>query len=411
MQHFQALKDQRVAKAAAINAMLRPDAYSESLGRAIDPALDEIKLLDSQIARTERMMEFDARLESRSGSYSDNCVEFGLPAHDKAVRRAFANALRYGAENLPAAERKFLRVADIQNVAEGTGAGGGFMVPTVIQRQLVQRLKAFGGMRKVSQVITTNSGVPISWATLDDTSNIGELVAENVVASNSDLVFGNVTFNGFKFSSKIVPVSVEILRDVFVDIERIIVDTLAARIGKAQNSFFTGGNGTGAPLGVVNSAELGIQLPTGNTTSLTENGIVDLYHSLDRVYREKPTCAWMMHDLTFKEIKKLKDANSRPLWIGPGEDGIFAPDNQFGSMFDKPIIINNDMPLMAANAKSVLFGDFSNYLIRDVDDATVFRFTDSPYASHGQVGFLAWIRGDGRLLIPAAIKYLQNSAS
>jgi HK97 family phage major capsid protein len=70
------------------------------------------------------------------------------------------------------------------------------------------------------------------------------------------------------------------------------------------------------------------------------------------------------------------------------------------------------MPAMAANAKSILFGDFKNYLIRDVMDLTLFRMTDSAFTLNGQVGFVAFQRSGGKLVSAGQpIKYYQNSAT
>jgi HK97 family phage major capsid protein len=70
------------------------------------------------------------------------------------------------------------------------------------------------------------------------------------------------------------------------------------------------------------------------------------------------------------------------------------------------------MATMAASAKTVLFGDLSQYMIRDVMEVTLFRFEDSPYIKLGQIGFLAWARNDGKLITGGTpVKYLQQSAS
>ena len=49
-------------------------------------------------------------------------------------------------------------------------------------------------------------------------------------------------------------------------------------------------------------------------------------------------------------------------------------------------VINQSVPAMAATAKSVLFGDFSKYVIRDAMGITMYRFADSAFAQKGQVG-------------------------
>jgi HK97 family phage major capsid protein len=66
----------------------------------------------------------------------------------------------------------------------------------------------------------------------------------------------------------------------------------------------------------------------------------------------------------------------------------------------------------AANAKSLLCGDFSKFLIRDVMDVTLFRMTDSAYTLKGQVGFVAFCRSGANMVdVGGAIKYYQNSAT
>lgn len=81
------------------------------------------------------------------------------------------------------------------------------------------------------------------------------------------------------------------------------------------------------------------------------------------------------------------------------------------SLLGYGITINQDVATMAASAKSILFGDFSKYIIRDVMSATLFRFTDSAYAKLGQVGFLMWARSGGNLVDTGAVKYYANSAT
>jgi HK97 family phage major capsid protein len=77
-----------------------------------------------------------------------------------------------------------------------------------------------------------------------------------------------------------------------------------------------------------------------------------------------------------------------------------------------PIIVNQDVATMAASAKSILYGDFSYYTIRDAMDVEMFRFTDSAYTKLGQVGFLAWMRSGGNLIdVGGAVKSFVNAAS
>jgi HK97 family phage major capsid protein len=116
----------------------------------------------------------------------------------------------------------------------------------------------------------------------------------------------------------------------------------------------------------------------------------------------------MLESFNMKVIRKLKDSNSRPIFI-PGYDGLGGPMPD--SILGYGVTINQDVASMAPSAKSILFGEMAKYYVRDVMQAQLFRFTDSAYTKLGQVGFLMWSRAGGNLLDSAAVKYYQNSAT
>ena len=175
---------------------------------------------------------------------------------------------------------------------------------------------------------------------------------------------------------------------------------------------------------------------TGQTLTIIYDDLVDLVHSVDPSYRDALTCAFMTNDSLLKVLRKLKDTAGRPIWtpsydggirVGQGPtvtpEGMNASDTTQGGyenqttpkIFDYllgfPVWVNNDLAVPAANAKSMIFGDLSQYQIRDAMDVTMFRFEDSAYAKLGQVGFLAWMRSGGNLLDVNAVRYYQHSAT
>lgn len=426
MKSLQALRENRAAKAKEARNLLDTETtvYTKEVEAKVDVLYAEIDSLDNQIQRIEKAIVLSDDTDARAADLHDSQGISKDEAAFKisAARKAFVKALRLGDAGLTPEERNLVSAGSaanrgrVQNVAEGTNTAGGFLVPTVIMPSLLIKLKYFGGMRSVANILATSNGYPIAWGTMDDTVNTGEIIAENVVATTSDLVFGQVTINAYKFSSKIIPVSLEILQDAAVDVETIVMNAIAMRIGRAQNTFFTTGTGTAQPQGVVTGSALGVTTAVNN--AITYDNVIDTFHSVDVAYRASPNCAWMMNDLTYAVLKKLKDSQGRPIWLPTTESGFnlpagavqSMPGQQNGTIEGRQIVINNDMAVIATVAKVVLFGDFSKYLIRDVMDTLILRFTDSAYASKGQVGFLAWARADGRVIDftpTAAIKYLQ----
>lgn len=365
-----------------------------------DGLMEQVSNLDDQIKRTELAMSMDA-----DRALADAGVREGGPAAASVRSRAFATLLRSGEQALSAEERR----AIANTMSTTTGSEGGFTVQTDVATALVEALKAYGGMREVAQVIRTADGNPLNYPTTDGTAEVGEIVAENGSATDADPVFGTVSLNPFKYSSKVITVPIELLQDSSVDIEALVMRRLAERIGRITNAHFTTGTGTGQPRGVATAATVGKAGTTGQTLTVTYDDLVDLQHSVNRAYRGN--ARWMMADTSLRVIRKLKDLEGRPIFVPGYEVGNPAgdPDRLLGA----PIVINDDVAAMAANAKSILFGDFNYYLIRDVLDLTILRFTDSAYAKKGQVGFLGWHRSGGNFIDASggAVKAYQNSAT
>ncbi len=289
------------------------------------------------------------------------------------------------------------------------GSEGGYTVQKDVARIIVDALKATGGMRDVATVLTTDMGNPIDYPTSDGTSEEGELLGENADAADADASFGVVPLVTYKYSSKGVAVPIELLQDSAVDIEAFVRNRLVTRIARITNKHFTVGDGSNKPKGIVTAAGAGKVGASGQTATVTYDDLVDLQHWVNRAYRERGA-AFMMADSSVKVIRKLKDSEGRPIFVPGYESDVpgGVPDTLLGNR----LVINDDVAAMAANAKSIVYGDFSPYIIRDVMAFTLFRMTDSAYAKKGQVGFLMLSRHAGNFTdVGGAVKYYQNSAS
>lgn len=405
MQNLYALRERHASLAKELRALVEnkdADWTADSQAK-YEQGLSELDDIKAQIDRINSLNEriADDAMASKVGEAAgrrggDNAAS---SAHDM-----FAKWLRGGDNALSASEWRQIR----NTMSTTTGSEGGFAVQSEVAQQLVDALKAFGGVREVATVINTEMGNPMSFPTSDGTSETGELIAENTTATAADPTFGTAAVNAYKFSSKIVAVPFELLQDAQVDIEAFVRNRLVERIGRITNSYFTTGTGTGQPRGLVTGSSAGKTGTTGQTTTVIADDLIDLIHSVDPAYRRNDNCGFMMADGTLGAIRKLKDTQNRPIFI-PGYDGLGGamPDSILGY----GVTINQDMAAMAASAKSILFGDFSKYIVRDVMQATLFRFSDSAYVKLGQIGFLMWARAGGNLVDTAAVKHYANSAT
>lgn len=330
---------------------------------------------------------------------------------DRKHRTAFRDYLRNGLNDMKAENRAVLQ--EFRDMGVGTGNLGGFFVPQGFVYDIEMALKYFGNMLGVSTILETATGNPLPYPTDNDTTNTGELVGEGVQVTNADVSIGHIVFGAFKFSTKLVKVSLELLQDSAFDMEAYLKQKFAIRLGRILNTKFTVGVGTTEPFGIITAATAG---PTavgssGNTggsetggTSIGYIDLVELEHSVDPLYRRG--AKFMMHDNTLRKIKEVLDKYGRPIWV-PGVASN-APDTILGYEYS----INNDMATIALNAKTVAFGPLDKYLIRRVKELAVLRLVER-FADYGQVAFIGFARYDGNLLDAGThpVKYLVQAAA
>ena len=313
--------------------------------------------------------------------------------------QAVALYLRHG--NNVTAEQA---IAIKNTMSTTTTTEGGFTVPSQVASMVVDRLRAFGGMRGVAEVLTTETGQAMNWPTSDGTSEVGRIVAQNANAPQQSLTFGTVGLNVFSYTSDRVALPMELVQDSAIDIIQFVVNRLADRIGRIQNTHFTVGAGTTLPDGIVPRSSVGVTGATGNTLNVTYGALVDLKHSVNRAYRSN--AKFMCNDLSVAVLSKIVDGQGRPMWQPAITVG--APDTLLGH----EVVTNDDVAPMAANARSIVFGDLSKYIIRDVANTTVIkRFDDSAFALNNQVGFCGWQRSGGNLVDVNAVRCYVNSAT
>lgn len=374
-----------------------------------DRMIAEVDRLFDEITREERQLELEAEMAQKEArnvlAQSPEQREDVARIASEEYRSAFNKWMKFGVGQLNSEERQMI-MAEQRALAIGTNSAGGYTVPQGFYDKLMQAQKFYGGMRQANTTkLTTTMGNPLPIATNDDTGNMGAILAENAAAGTAtDPVFGQKLLQAWKYTSKTVLVSLELLQDSAFDLETWMTQRLGERIGRIVNNHFTLGTGSSQPTGVVTAATAGKTGLTGQTTSIIYDDLIDLIHSVDIAYRQN--AQFMMHDSSLKAIKKLKDSQGRPLWL-PGL-AMKEPDTINGF----PYIVNNDIAVMAANAKSVLFGDFSTYYIRDVMDVQVIRIAEK-YIESGQVGFIAFSRCDGNLIDAGQgpVRYYANSAT
>jgi HK97 family phage major capsid protein len=380
-QEYDRLTDEFETLEKRIDRVEREERLAPQMGREVavtdvEPGSEERKLPES----------YKGWLEQRDGGPAQDNPEY---------RQAFYNWMATG-EAPPSS----VLTPEIRAQSKATAGAGANLVPTLFERQLIDLLRTLGQMRSLATVITTDGGQTIQVPNVS-AHGVATWTAENASFTETDETFAQQNLSAYK-EARIVQVSEELLADSAFDLESFLATQIALSFTVLENTAYVVGTGSGQPTGFTTQASAGVTAATGNTVTIPPDNLYDLIHSVPVPYRRNG--AFLMNDQSIKKIRQLKDSQNRYL---------FEPSLQVGqpnTLLGYGLYQDPDMPVMAANAKSIAFGDFSYYWIRDARGLALQRLVER-YADVGQVGFRAYKRTDGRLIDLNAVKLFVNSAT
>ena len=282
----------------------------------------------------------------------------------------------------------------------------GGIVPIDFYDQLLSYLiEVSGVMQTGPTVLNTVGGEPIQvpivnqHTGLSSASQVTVSAAQGGVLPSADPVFAQKTLTANKFGI-MIQVSRELIDDSGVN----LLGYLAMSAGRALGNFLgneliNGGSGISgnilaAPVAITGPASAAVLTANGQVTGgPSYANLVDMEYSVIAPYRQSRSCYWLAADKTLGVLRKLTDTVGRPIWEPSTVLG--APDLLLG----KPLVADPFIPAIGVSAKSIVFGDFSQYFIRMVGGVRFERSDDFAFSTD-LVSFRAIIRADGNLMNP-----------
>jgi HK97 family phage major capsid protein len=362
----------------------------------------ELDDLDERITSVKELIEREATAEEareladdlgRRATEEQEGEPTGRHAQDEAALRKLVNGetrrieLRFEkgeSRAVARGERRDLNTTDDSSI-----------VPTSFVNLLYEHLIDNSAIRQTRvNVINTDSGeaLQVPKTTAHPTA---ALISEGTAITESEPTFGQVTLNAFKYGI-LTQAANELLTDTGVDLVSYLAKIGGQALANGSGAHFVTGDGSSKPRGIVPASTLGKTAAGAATVTFDE--IIDLFFSVIGPYRAN--AEWMLKDSSMAIIRKLKDADGQYLWqpaLTAGE-----PDRILG----KPYHTDPNMPAMTTGLKSLLFGDFSAYTIRDVNGIRIERSDDFAFDSD-MVTWRFILRTDGDLIdSTGAVKHL-----
>jgi HK97 family phage major capsid protein len=382
------------------------DKDIRELGSRIDNLLsmeEQAKETDAQRERFEKLVRSPDVVRDDEKAFEDRMrtwLRAGLPNADVWAPRSITVNMRptgYGP-------------MEQHDLTKGAAGAGAELMPVSFVQTLQEHLIEFAAIRQTNtQIFSTNSGENLL---VPKTTGHGTatLIAEAGAVLENDPVFAQVTLNAYKYGV-MIQVSNELLTDSAIDLLGYLARAVGISIGTVTGTAYVLGTGSSQPQGIANAGTAGVTGGSGTGLTVAGNDLISLYHSVVSGYRTR--AFWVMNDLTAAYIRKLRDDTGGSglgnfLW----QPGLVAgrPDTILG----RPVVTDPNVAVMAINALSIAFGDFSAYFaIRDVNSLRFERSDDFAFAND-LVSFRALIRTDSKQLVngaAGAVKFYKNGAS
>ena len=347
---------------------------------------------DASLTAEEREA-FNKLVEERDGIDADLRVFEAMEAEDKRSASAKV-AERKADNNAELEERAFMKyVANKELTAEERAAltmsNSGVIVPNSIQQDVLIGLQGTYGILSAIDLKYTDDSATMTFPYIISSMTLQKVAVGSTTSEGEAQWKGlQLTANDFKLPT--IPVSRTLLLAGGVDARAALVQLFTELIGAGLSSkiISTGDNTNDfkAILGTVKSAT------ATATNAIAYSDIVNVMAKVKAPFNQIGRASFVMSSATKTALVGLVDKNGRPLYIESMAAGV--PDKLFGH----PVVIDDAMPEIAAQANVILFGDMKAYKARIVRGIEVATYDESRYREQGCVGMQAFVTGDGRLM-------------
>lgn len=376
--------------------------------------MSKIKELNERYAAlTAEMNAITAAVETRSESTltdeeSKNFAELRAK-RDKVLEtlRAFEEMERDDMRNASAkvAERKADNTAEIEERAfmkfvagkeltaeERTAltmSNSGVIVPNSIQQDVLIGLQGTYGILSAIDLKYTDDSATMTFPYIISSMTLQKVIVGSTTSEGEAQWKGlQLSANDFKLPT--IPVSRTLMLAGGVDARAALVQLFVELIGRGLSSkIIATGDNTNDFKSIVSTVKAAT---AAATSAITYTDIINLKSKVKAPYNQVGRASFVMASSTKDALIGLVDKNGRPLYIESMSAGV--PDKLLGY----PVVIDDAMAEIAAQANVMLFGDMKAYKARIVRGIEVATYDESKYREQGCVGMQAFVTGDGRLM-------------
>jgi HK97 family phage major capsid protein len=277
--------------------------------------------------------------------------------------------------------------------------GGYTVVPQLFVAELIEAIKYSFFVRGIAKTYLVPNADTLGTPSLDARPADPTWTAEILTGSeDSTMAFGKRELKPHPLA-QLLKVSKKLIRASALNVDQVVRDQLAYKLGYVEENAFLNGTGALQPLGVFTASNAGIgtgqDVSTGNTaTTIGADGLIEAKFTLRPPYWNRSK--WIFHYSALKQIRKLRGNDGDFLWQAGLQEG--QPDRLLGM----PVLVSELAPSTFTTGLYVgILGCFDYYYIADALDMTIQVLTEL-YAATNQNGYITRKETDGMPVLAEA---------
>ena len=354
-------------------------AMDETEVAKFDELEKKIKAIDTTINAEERAraMEITNKIENPQANESTEVVE----------ERAFSDYILGKVTELRAGE---------QNVTMGNN---GAIIPTSIANKIIKAVKDRCPILAGATIYNVKGTLKVPvWGKANTTHDIAVGYQTEFTDITADAgKFTSVDLGGYLVGAlTLIGKSVE--NNGSFSVVDFIVNQMAEEIATFLEGQLLAGTGTTACQGALNSTTT---LTAASASAITVDELIELQAKVKQAYQGN--ACWTMNPATLTAIRKLKVDNKYIL-----QDDLTGefPYRLLG----KPVYISDNMPTIAASAKTVLYGDYTGLSVNFRENISI-EVLREKYATQHAIGVVAWCEVDSKVTDNSKLAVLVHPAA
>ena len=355
---YQQTMDDLVKSADTENRAMNEDEIAK-----FDAAEKEIRAIDETLAREERA----------------RCIE-----HKKAPKEVEDRAAE---EERAFADYVMGRVTELRTGEQNmTMANNGAIVPTSIANRIIKAVKDRCPILAGATIYNVKGTLKIPvWGKANTTHDIAVGYQTEFTEITADSgKFTSVDLSGY-LAGALTLIGKSVENNGTFSVVNFIVAQMADEIAEFIEGQLLVGTGTSAAQGATNTTNT---VTAAAAAAISADDLIKLQASIKQAYQAN--ACWTMAPATFLAVKQLKDNNGRYL----------LQDNISGAfpfmLLGKPVYLSDNMPAIAASAKTVLYGDYSGLSVNFRENISV-EVLREKYATQHAIGVVSWFEFDAKV--------------